>query len=144
MRPPGGGEPSLSGSAGRAHRRAARCGDGGLTTLEWLLVVAAVAGLAALAVVLVQSVVGDTAERVESSDARQTAADLAATGLERRWAAETPSTPEDVKRINRAYGARCRQLGVIYSDISLSVRVHEGTLKHPGGGWDVTPACNLV
>ena len=55
---------------------AVRREDAGLTTLEWLLVVAAVAGLAALAVVLVQKVVGDTVEQVASGDARQTAADL--------------------------------------------------------------------
>ena len=36
--------------------------DSGLTTLEWLLIVAAVAGLAALAVVLVQNVVSDTSQ----------------------------------------------------------------------------------
>ncbi len=118
-------------------------GEAGLTSLEWLLVVAAVAGLAALAVVGVQGVVGGTAEQVESHSARQQAADLAATDLERRWAAETPATAEDVVRINGAYGARCRQLGVIYSDIARTVKVHEGTLKQPGGGWDVTPACNL-
>ena len=111
--------------------------------MEWLLVVAAVAGLAALAVVLVQSVVGGTAEQVESHSARQQAADLAATELERRWVAETPATQDDVDRVNDAFGARCRQLGVIYSDISLSVRFFEGTLQL-GGGWLVTPACNLV
>ena len=39
-------------------------GEEGLTTLEWLLIVAAIAGLAALAVVLVQTVVNETAETV--------------------------------------------------------------------------------
>ena len=44
------------GSATRAHRQRAHGRDeNALTTLEWLLVVAAVAGLAALAVVLVLS-----------------------------------------------------------------------------------------
>ena len=38
--------------------------ESGLTTLEWLLIVAAVAGLAALAVVLVQNVVSDTSEQI--------------------------------------------------------------------------------
>ena len=49
--------------------------------------VAAVAGLAALAVVLVQGVVGGTAESVASHSARQEAADLAATELENAWRA---------------------------------------------------------
>ena len=52
--------------------------DSGLTTLEWLLIVAAVAGLAALAVVLVQRVVGDTSEQIAGSSARKTAAQVAA------------------------------------------------------------------
>ena len=50
----------------------------GLTTLEWLLIVAAVAGLAALAVVLVQNVVDETAEQISGSSARLTAALVAA------------------------------------------------------------------
>ena len=53
-------------------------GDRGLTTLEWLLIVAAVAGLAALAVVLVQNVVDETAEQISGSSARLTAALVAA------------------------------------------------------------------
>ena len=64
--------------------------------------VAAVAGLAALAVVLVQSVVGGTAEQVASNDARQTAADLAVTDLQERWRAETP-TAQTIEGINRPF-----------------------------------------
>ncbi|MCY4663177.1 MAG: hypothetical protein OXC00_00770 [Acidimicrobiaceae bacterium] len=53
----------------------AGCGDRwqdqlGLATLEWLLIVAAVASLAALAVTLVASNVSDTAERISESEAR--------------------------------------------------------------------------
>ena len=55
-----------------------RADESGLTTLEWLLIVAAVAGLAALAVVLVQNVVGETSEQIAGSSARQTAATIAA------------------------------------------------------------------
>ena len=55
--------------------------DRGLTTLEWLLIVAAVAGLAALAVVLVQNVVDDTAEQISQGSARLTAAKVAAQAI---------------------------------------------------------------
>ena len=123
-------------------RGACERGEAGLTTLEWLLVVAAVAGLAALGVVVVQNVVGGTAEDVASHSARQTAADLAVTELEQRWRAEMPRSEPEMGRINRVYQARCRQLGIIYADISLKVKDHPGTFKD-GGGWDVTPACNL-
>ena len=57
----------------------------GLTTLEWLLIVAAVAGLAALAVVLVQNVVDDTAEQISGSSARLTAAKVAAAEISCRF-----------------------------------------------------------
>ena len=110
-------------------------GEQGLTTLEWLLIVAAVAGLAALAVVLVQNVVGDTAERVASNDARQTAADLAVTDLTERWLAETPTDQGDAERINRRYSARCRQMAIIYADISLGVQPPKIGVLDANGVW---------
>ena len=119
-------------------------GDSGLTTLEWLLVVAAVASLAAVAVVLTQDVVGDTAEQIEANDARQTAADLAVTDLQRRWQDETP-TVSTIDEINSRYAARCRWLGIIYADISLEVQPPKrGTLDSGGTGWDRQPQCTLA
>ena len=86
---------------------------------------------------LVQNVVGDTAEQLASNDARQTAADLAATVLQGRWRAETPTDKLDAARINRLHSARCRQLGIIYSDISLKVEPPKGGKFDLGGpGWD--------
>ena len=114
-------------------RRGVRA-EAGLTTLEWLLVVASVAGLAALAVVLVQNVVGGTAEQIESSDARQTAADLAVTSLAERWIAEAPSSQAEADAINGRYERRCRQLGIIYRDISLTAEALPGTYTG-GSGW---------
>ena len=121
-------------------------GEAGLTTLEWLLVVAAVAGLAALGVVLVQRVVGGTAERVESTDARQTAADLAVTSLAPRWQAEVPTSQREADEINRRYKRRCLQLGVIYSDIDLRAEALEGAYTG-GTGWGPLdkdkPSCHI-
>ncbi len=68
---------------GPSHRRQRpERDDSGLTTLEWLLIVAAVAGIAALAVVLVQNVVSDTSEQISGSSARKTAAEVAAASVE--------------------------------------------------------------
>jgi len=121
-------------------------GEAGLTTLEWLLVVAAVAGLAALAVVLVQNVVGGTAEEVESSDARQTAADLAVTSLAERWQAEAPTSRSEADEVNRRYRHRCLQIGIVYSDISLTAEAIEGTYTG-GTGWGPRdrdkPSCHI-
>ena len=97
-----------------------------MTTLAWLLVVAAVAGLAALAVVLVQNVVGGTAEQIESHSARQQAADLAATELENAWRAQSPSSPDEADQINTRYRRRCRSLGIIYNDVLAGTDIVEG------------------
>lgn len=76
--------------------------DYGLTTLEWLLIVAAVAGLAALAVVLVQNVVDDTAEQLAANNARVTAAQVAAKAI-------TDDSGDNQE-------AACNRLNITYSD----------------------------
>ena len=81
-----------------------RRNDRGLTTLEWLLIVAAVAGLAALAVVLVQNVVDETAEQISGGSARLTAA---------RVAAEAISSDSDSDADRKA---KCNRLQITYGD----------------------------
>ena len=107
----------------RIARAAARRDDAGLTTLEWLLIVAAVAGLAALAVVLVQNVVDDTAEQLGGASARETAANVAADTVIRE--ARTAS-PDDARyntwqRWELYFTARCERLEILYSDTNLDV-----------------------
>lgn len=79
--------------------------DSGLTTLEWLLIVAAVAGLAALAVVLVTNVVGDTSEQIAGRSARYTAAEVAAQSIE-----DDPDLTESEKQ------KRCNRLEITFLD----------------------------
>ena len=108
-------------------RRRAR-NEKGLTTLEWLLIVAAVAGLAALAIVLVQGVVDDTAEDIRGSSARGQAAlvagqaviDEAKAGLifgnfgaGNKYPAATDWT--------QYFNGKCRRLGITYSDADIVV-----------------------
>ena len=104
--------------------------DRGLTTLEWLLIVAAVAGLAALAVVLVQNVVDETAEEIAGSNARVTAARVAAARITSDAANEVVSQadPDNDKmandafpteRINADHKSKCDRLNITYSDVSL-------------------------
>ena len=78
-----------------------RRGEDGLTTLEWLLIVAAVAGLAALAVVLVTNVVDQTAEQIGGSSARKTAAEIAAVQITQADH-ETPRNPGPIGTTWRA------------------------------------------
>ena len=114
------------------HSPRRRRDDRGLTTLEWLLIVAAVAGLAALAVVLVQNVVDDTAEQIAGSSARLTAANVAAAALTDDFAAvytdnktlldaKSGTGYADVYKLwqdaaDKAASA-CRRLNITYSDV---------------------------
>ena len=94
--------------------------DSGLTTLEWLLIVAAVAGLAALAVVLVQNVVRDTGEQIASNSARMQAAtfeaaDTTALALEVPIDGTSQTTAEaDVDAMNTRFGGRCERMNLGY------------------------------
>ena len=109
-------------------RRRAR-NEKGLTTLEWLLIVAAVAGLAALAIVLVQGVVDDTAEDIRGSSARGQAALVASQAIIDQGAADFNATSiiGDGKFENQAewalyYNSKCRRLGITYSDSDIKVK----------------------
>lgn len=110
--------------------------ESGLTTLEWLLIVAAVAGLAALAVVLVQNVVDETAEEITGSNARETAAQVAAAkitsdarsdlppdGAPADWDATNWKLRESEQQaVQNEYSAKCNRLGITYSDVELKVK----------------------
>ena len=97
--------------------------ESGLTTLEWLLIVAAVAGLAALAVVLVTNVVDDTSEQISGSSARQTAAQVAAQEIVDD--AADADQPDEVKTWadwERYYNGKCDRLSITYGDADITVR----------------------
>ena len=99
--------------------RLARRGDRGLTTLEWLLIVAAVAGLAALAVVLVQNVVDETAEQISGSNARITAARVAAAEItdDTKTAFDKVDGDDTKETAANADGkAKCDRLQITYGD----------------------------
>ena len=96
----------------------------GLTTLEWLLIVAAVAGIAALAVVLVQNVVSDVSEQIAGSNARVVAAQLAGEQIERdaqRPDEDQPPTIKDADDWQRFYESRCERLRITYGDAGVEV-----------------------
>ena len=98
--------------------------DSGLTTLEWLLIVAAVAGLAALAVVLVQNVVSDTSEQIAGSSARKTAAQVAGSEITSRARADVPGTLSAAGFTSQQaeHIEDCNRLKITYADVpNLSV-----------------------
>ena len=100
----------------------ARADERGLTTLEWLLIVAAVAGLAALAVVLVSTVVGDTSEQIAGSSARLTAARLAGSEITLDAETDVPAGGLTAHADKAAkYEKLCNRLQITYSDIQKLV-----------------------
>ena len=88
--------------------------DSGLTTLEWLLIVAAVAGLAALAVVLVQNVVSDTAEQIGSNSARMTSAELTAVDITSDARAFKPPAGMTTLVANKPFKDKCERMNIAY------------------------------
>ena len=104
--------------------------DSGLTTLEWLLIVAAVAGLAALAVVLVQNVVGQTGEQIAGSSARKTAAQVAGIQITNNTRVKVPSVKTKVgyDAAVREFQDDCNRIKIVFSDVDpLSVVWTYGT-----------------
>jgi type II secretory pathway pseudopilin PulG len=111
---------------GRLRRRVfhARDDESGLTTLEWLLIVAAVAGLAALAVVLVTNVVDQTSEQISGSSARVTAARVAAQEIVSQAAAPAASQPASANtwvEWEDFYTRKCNRLEITYGDAGITV-----------------------
>ena len=110
--------------AARLRRRVSRArrDERGLTTLEWLLIVAAVAGLAALAVVLVTNVVDDTSEQISGSSARVTAARVAAQEIvddAARASADQPNAAKTWGDWEVHYRQKCDRLEITYGDAGI-------------------------
>ena len=129
----------------RSRACAGRRGDErGLTTLEWLLIVAAVAGLAALAVVLVQGVVEDTSDAIAEEHPRVKAAELRAASITAEARAELSTVASDndaaaVGPVNEAYRSRCSHLAIIYRGLELDFVWHDavvGNARPTGDGGD--------
>ena len=118
--------------------------DSGLTTLEWLLIVAAVAGLAALAVVLVQNVVSETSEQIAGSSARATAAKVAAASVVQE--AMTFDTGKDRyetwNKWELYFTSKCNRIGITYSDANVTVAPEFAKATASTGG--ATPTETLL
>lgn len=105
-----------------ARKHSRKRDESGLTTLEWLLIVAAVAGLAALAVVLVQSTVGETADQISGSSARETASKLAAEEIMDRASEGKDDQPLGAKSFGEwsdHYNKKCDRLNITYGDAGI-------------------------
>ena len=92
-----------------------------MTTLEWLLITAAVAGLAALAVVLVQVYVEDTGERMSNPDPRVTSAIHSAFAVETKAKAASADDFDLWADWESHFTQKCSLIAVLFSDTEVEV-----------------------
>lgn len=107
-----------------------------MTTLEWLLILAAVAGLAAVAVVVVGGAVEDTSETIAAENPRRTAAVLEAASLTDRARSELSPVGADndaalVDTLNATYNEKCVKLAIVYVGLGLDFRWHGAEAGKP-------------
>ena len=117
-----------------------RRSDLGLTTLEWLLIVAAVAGLAALAVVLVQTQVEDTTERISNPDPRVTSAIHSALSVESDAKGASAADFATWADWESRFKQRCSQIAVLYTDAGVQVVDNNFNGVTGGGPFDAAAA----
>ena len=115
-------------------------GDHGLTTLEWLLITAAVAGLAALAVVLVQVYVEDTGDRMSNPDPRVTSAIHSAFAVEADAKAASADDFDLWADWERRFTQRCSLIAVLYADAEVEVISNEFNRATGGTAFDPAAA----
>ena len=117
----------------RRFRRAER-DEAGLATLEWLLIVGAVAGLAALAVVLVASTVEETGERFAAPIPRFTAARAQAAEVVNDAKSAAVDDFETWHDWEQYFSSKCARIGITINDDRISVSGNEFTGALGSGG----------
>lgn len=123
--------------------------ESGLTTLEWLLITAAVGIFAALAVVLVQRTVDDTSAGIAGDRPRVRAAETAGgeiTGDARAELSETAAdnTASMVAAVNGRHGPRCDRLAISYAGLGLAFMWHDAVAGNPRPTGDVAESACAV
>lgn len=106
------------GGVGVGTRPSEALGDQGLMTLEWLLIVGAVAGLAASTVLIIQRVVDDTSEVPVDPLVRLLEADVEAAFIaaEAQAVIDADATQYTTAE-NTGFSSRCTAIATTYSDV---------------------------
>ena len=90
----------------------------GLITLEWLLIVGAIAGLAASSVLAVQIVVDDSTDRPAQRDVRVIDAEIAAATVASEATKVVEENPSNyTNNVNNDFQTRCQEVANKYSDV---------------------------
>ena len=105
--------------------------DAGLATLSWLLIVAAVAGLAALAVVLVYYFVEDTGDRFVAPNPRRTAAQFQAADIEVSAKAAQAGDFATWDEWERHFSGKCSRIEITIGDERITISGNEFNQPNP-------------
>lgn len=112
--------------------------DAGLITLEWLLIVGAVAGLAAFSVLAVQRVIDDTSEVPADPLVRLLEADIAAAFVASD--AQADFDADAAGYVDGNFSSRCNDIQSDFSDVVSGVPMPMWTT--PSLGPDGMPGTN--
>ncbi|WP_420446148.1 hypothetical protein [Candidatus Poriferisodalis sp.] len=112
----------------------------GLTTLGWLLITAAVAGLAALAVVLVSGAVSETGEQLANHDPRITAAQHLAFEINLDAGSAGADDFDTWGDWERNFSRRCSQIEILYGDADATVTANLFVRATGGTDFDAAAA----
>lgn len=112
----------------------------GMATLAWLMIVAASAGMAALAVVVVQANVEEAGQAIADLNPRLSAAVHSAHAVE-LGAKLSPAEDFDTwSDWERHFHDRCALIAVVYSDVQAQVTAN--TFRRASGGTDFDTAAS--
>ena len=110
--------------------------EDGLATLSWLLIVAAVAGLAALAVVLVYYFVEDTGDRFVAPNPRRTAAAAMAADVEFSAKAAEAADFTTWAEWEQHFKGKCARIAITTGDARITIGTNEFNGPTGGGIFD--------
>lgn len=128
-------------SARHRSRRAGARGERGLVVLEWLLIVGAVAGLAAVSALAVRGVLDDSTDHPARPDVLIVDAEIAAAAVAGEATELMEDNPSGYSALNSAFSDRCTNIAIQYSSVIAGTPVW----TPPQPGTPVKPAkCALA
>ena len=119
--------------AKRSESRQAVRGAYGLITLEWLLIVAAIAGLAASSTLAVQRVVDDSTDLPPRRDIRVIDAEIAAAAVAHEANQEIDANPLGYPPQDASFDQRCQDVAAAFDDVVDLPAIYWIIPKHPRG-----------
>ena len=117
----------------------------GLVTLEWLLIVGAIAGIAAGSVLAVQRVVDNSTDRPAQRDVRVIDAEIAAASVAQEATEEEAANPPAYRTNMRdvVFSAQCQDVATEFNDV-MDPRPASVDWVSPDSASTIRAECNLT